>query len=239
MSRFAAIVALVAAVAMCACDRRPAATLSDSVATMIEPIDTGLTLGKWIGSHPRDSVGTEIPVGDDPALVCRTAVAREANASPSVRRFAVFHFPDPPSGEAFPADTTHLDRRCVLRALWVDIAERDSLRALALAESIARALTARFGAAANRIEMMGIGAGKWTNGRTWKTSATTVVLGITPHEPAVDDPEGGRRLETLRRVIVAAYGPGSGLGNDDWTLDLDGHAAVEVERPIEIGRAHV
>jgi hypothetical protein len=211
---------------MLACDRKPVTSLDDRVAALVEPLDTAVTLAEWMRAHATDTVSADVPVGEDPALVCRSAAAELSTTARRARRSAVFHFPQPPRGERFPDDTTNLARQCVLRALWIDVAERDSLGAIALADSIGRTLTETLGAPASRVDL-GSGAGQWTNGGTWRTSGTTVVLGVTPHQPGVNDLETGSRPEQLRRVIVAAYGAASGLGVDDWQLDLEGRAGVD------------
>jgi hypothetical protein len=179
-----------------------------------------------MASHSRDSVSADAPFADDPQVVCRSAATTLTAATPSVRRFAVFQFPRPPAGERFPDDTAHLDRHCVLRRLWIEVAEPDSLAAIALAGSVDRELTAKFGAPAPHIDLPASGSAKWTNGRTWQYHATTVALGITPHEPGMNDAEH-QRPERVHRIIIAAYGAASGLGVDDWQLDLDGWAAFD------------
>ena len=201
-----------------------------------------------MSSHPGDVISDSVPQGAMPGRVCRTAVAFLKLEERSFTRSAVFDVPAVPAGEAFPSDTTQFaERHCRLRAVWLSTVERDSARAIAAADSLARVVDSTLRPSRPRLAIRGPGTGEWRNVRSWAGPATTVVLGIVPPEmrsrsvPRKSDAEPPPTpiVDTLpRRVIVAAFAAGSGLDTlaDEGLLAEMGQVA-EAERELELARA--
>jgi hypothetical protein len=202
----------------------------DGLDLVVAPIDTLASLGAWLGSHGRDSVSFDAPAGSPTESICRTAKTSTPVLGQPVVRFAVFYIPDAPPGEAFPPDTARYERRaCPLRAVWLVRQIDDSVAAWRYADSLDAALTTRLGAGRGGAEIAGLGTGAWRRTKTWSDSGTRVVLGV---EPATDyrDEKTGQLTKNRRRVIVAAYGPKSGLGPTDERLETGGYTRSHFPR---------
>src|SRR3954471_5378218 len=68
-------------------------------------VDTTVSLGAWLKSHPVDKITVVAPVSgiDDP--FCRGAVAKVQLMGRTFIRSAMFSIPEPPKGEKLPSDT--------------------------------------------------------------------------------------------------------------------------------------
>ena len=242
----------VACIALTVCEKPPADSPRSPperpLALSTSAIDTMTTLARWMSSHPGDIVSGSAPDGALPGRVCRTAIAYLKLEGRSFTRSAVFHVPSAPPGETFPSDTTRLaERLCRLRAMWLSTVERDSLRAIAAADSIVRVVDSTLGPGRPRLAMRGKGTGEWQHVRSWAGPGTTVVLGIVPPElrstpvPRSDAaaPPPTPLVDTLpRRVIVASFAAGSGLDTlADEALLAEMGQVGEAERELELARA--
>ncbi|HXQ76717.1 MAG TPA: hypothetical protein VN797_00850, partial [Gemmatimonadaceae bacterium] len=123
-------------------------TIADPLALVTEKIDTTVTLGAWLKSHPGDRVGMVAPVGsvvDD--QFCRVAVARTRLGNARLVRSALFYMPAPPKGEGLPADiTTDTENHCQLGAMVLASDRTDLAGAQALRDSVAAQIDKRLGA---------------------------------------------------------------------------------------------
>lgn len=183
-----------------------------------EPVDTLVTLGGWLARHPEDVVGRLVPRGAMARYVCRTARTTIRLGGRTITRFALFNNPDPPPGEELPTDATRLAHRsCHLRAVWMEIVERDSLRALALADSLAGRLDAELGRSSPGLRFSGAGSMLWEGGRSWTGDGRTVVLAVSPPDPAYAGVEDSAGLASMppgardRRVLIVSFAPHSGF----------------------------
>lgn len=186
-------------------------------------VDTTITLGAWLKSHPLDKVSAaDSPDGHDETF-CRTAAARLRLFGHSIVRSAVFYVPAPPRGEALPRDTAHIaEQLCELRTVWLTTEMPDSVTAHALADSLGGAIDARLGSHKPGAKLIAVGADDWKGWRTWTRPGTTVVLAVAPIEQKenweqskVAGAADSSRANPARRVVIAAYAPGSGLQDFD------------------------
>ncbi|HEY4217074.1 MAG TPA: hypothetical protein VGM67_08050 [Gemmatimonadaceae bacterium] len=206
---FAVGLACLASGELVACSNTP----PDALNLVTQVIDTSVSLGAWVKTHPHDAAGFDPPTGAPNESVCRTANATSSLAGSTVTRYALFYIPDPPPGEAFPSDTAHFaDARCMLRAVWTVREVNDTATARQFADTVERALIARLGAGRPGAEISGLGTGSWQRARTWSTGTTRIVLGVAPAN--VDrNLETGAITRHGQRVIVAAYLSRHGVGS--------------------------
>ncbi len=209
----------------------------DGLALVVQPIDTTVTLGAWLGVHHRDDVLFRAPAGAANDYICRTAEHTAPVAGGTMTRSAVFYIPDAPPGELFPADTAHFERTaCRQRGVWLEREVADSVNAAAFADTLQRAIAARLGPGRAGAEIAGMGTAAWRHAHTWDTAGTRVVLGIEAHAYHDDATPGDARDGS--RVIVAAYAPGSGLAPGEPPLESGGftrthfplHADIALQR---------
>lgn len=181
-------------------------------------IDTTITLGDWLKSHPGDSV-TAKSLRHNNALSCRVAIARSTFANRRIIRYAGFHVLVP-EGEQLPQDTTRIaERVCHLREIYLETEFMDSAAAGALLDSIGGQLwIAESRMRANEGATAGYG---WANGKTRRTNGTAVVMAIAPppelpspsdsraESPLAADDSLSRRLASPRKLVMTAWAPGS------------------------------
>ncbi|MDB4909083.1 MAG: hypothetical protein JWO05_3867 [Gemmatimonadetes bacterium] len=182
---------------------------------MTRGVDTTITLGAWLASHPGDTVSLAAPTAARNDRVCRTAEHRVRIDGADVDRSAVFYIPAPQAGEPWPVDSGQFaERKCTLRSVWLVRNVADSMRVQAASDSTSHRLTPALGAGVNGSKMAGQGAGQWQHARSWSVGDTRVVLGS---DPAVQYHDEGELLPTSHpwRVIVAAYAPGACLEDFD------------------------
>ena len=212
--------------------------LTGPLSIFAAPVDTLTTLGEWLTAHAGDVVSDRVPAGAMPDLVCRIASSRIELGGRTVVRSALFNIPNPPSGEALPADTSRVaEQQCHLRAIWLEATEPDSVRAAALADSLAAMFDAALEPSRAGLPMDGPGTGWWHRGRMWSGPGTTIGLGIVPTDTMRD--ETGKIIHTSpRQVVLAAFAPHSGIdalhGKLDF-IDLDDER--DGERDLELDRA--
>jgi hypothetical protein len=207
----AALLALAAACARKSESAAPAAAASSPLDVVTRGIDSTITLGAWLRSHPSDTVRSDEPeAATSSGRRCRSARGSVVIAGRTMRRSAVFYISDPPPGEALPADTTRLaDRMCSLGSVWLESSDTTSAEALALEDSLARMLSDALGASVNSADISGMGTGLWTQPRTWRGGRSVVVL-------------GGKRERSSLTDILVAYAHNSGLDRGVWKEDLEG-----------------
>jgi hypothetical protein len=187
-------------------------------------IDTTTTLGAWVKSHPQDSISSQYPLYSDDYSFCRTAVGHSSLSNHPTTRFAVF-LVAAPAGEQLPADTARTaDQVCRLRTIWLETDGMDSLSAHALASSLGVPIDARLGGhepGTRLTEGTTIG---WADARMWSRSGIRVVLATGPFVRTQTSDGSSRPNNTFseppitpaRKVILAAYGVGSGLPDQDF-----------------------
>lgn len=212
--------------------------LTGPLSIVAAPLDTLATLGDWLTTHPGEVASDRVPEGANHELTCRIASSRIELFGRTIVRSALFNIPNPPAGEALPADTSHAaEQHCHLRAIWLETTEPDSLRAAALADSLAEMFDAALGPSRAGLPMDGPGTGRWSGGRTWNGPGTTIGLGIVPTDTMRD--EAGKIIHTSpRQVVFATFAPHSGIdalhGKMEF-IDLDDEK--DGEHDLELDRA--
>lgn len=202
------------------------------------PVDTLVTLGEWLTTHPGDVSSDRVPQGADRELTCRIASSRIDVGGRMAVRSALFSIPNAPAGEALPSDTSRVaERYCRLSAIWLESTEPDSTRARAFADSLSAVVDGALGPSRAGVPLHGPGTGRWYGGRAWIGPGTTIVLGIVPRESIVDDAGKVIRAEP-GQVVLVAFAPHSGidpLQSAMEFIDLDDER--DFERELELGRA--
>jgi hypothetical protein len=214
------------------------APASDKLDALIGPIDTTITLGVWLKQHPDEALTDSAPNSDDhESQICAWTKSRLTIEGRRAVRWAQFNIPNPPPGETLPADGADVAaRECRLRALWLQVAEPDSLRSHALARTIARIIDVKLGNSQPKLMIGAPGAANWLEPRTWQGPGTKVVLAIRELE-YFRNPESyendSSKIIYPRSVLVVAYAPFSGLDDTDdpnwdlWARHLDEDEAWE------------
>ena len=112
---------------------------ADDLEAFIGRIDTTITLGAWLKTHPNEVVSDSIPYHTEIEEVCRTARSTVSISGRTATRWAVFTIPRPTPEEMLPEGGPDVaERACHLRALWLVAEEPDSVRASTFAGSLAR-----------------------------------------------------------------------------------------------------
>jgi hypothetical protein len=250
---FTKAIVLAALATMTACDkqaaRRPAADsthlvpLTGPLAFLTSPIDTLVTLGAWVASHPADVVGDSVPAGAEGTHFCRAASTSITIGSQRFVRHALFNLPDPPAGEVV-LDTAPLpERMCHLRAIWLVATDRDSTRLNLLADSMAHVLDGslhtiplEFGLQSRR-----------RNDQRWAGAGTTLLVLTFPGRPAIvrEVEDGDSTISkvtapaTAAELAIAAVALHSGLDpRDRYSRDRVGQDDDEdAERDLDLARA--
>ena len=180
---------------------------ADELDAFINRIDTTITLGAWLKSHPSDVVSDSIPYHTEIEEVCRTARSSVSISGRRATRWAVFTIPRPTPDETLPEGGEDVaERVCHLRALWLVAEEPDSARASSFASSLARLIEARLGKTTST-KRGGSGYYAWIEKRTWVGPGGTLVLGINP--------SGDRGSRSVRILAFAPYGGFDELGGPD------------------------
>ncbi|MFL5510362.1 MAG: hypothetical protein ACJ79J_12315 [Gemmatimonadaceae bacterium] len=188
-------------------------TVADPLALVTAKIDTTVTLGAWLKSHPGDRVGMVAPVGsvvDD--QFCRVAVARTRLGNARLVRSALFYMPAPPKGEGLPADmTTDTENHCQLGAMVLASDRRDLAGAQALRDSVAGLIDKRFGAHTESVTGFAGGVRGTAPAVMWHVGMTSVILTTS------EMPKGRDTTATVAKMFAVAYVPGSGAADfDTW-----------------------
>jgi hypothetical protein len=218
---------LASAAAADACQRPAATVIVDPVQQVLAAVDTTITLGAWLAANPNDSVTTDSPARASDDYTCRVTVqpVSVGTGPRALRRFAVFHVPHAPPGEAFPSDTTRLaERTCWLQSLWIEAETQDSAAAANLADSlfaVARSWlgTAGVGTRDRFLERVrAVPARTWRRGATWITASS---------DPGVDylDETTRAKIHVAPHAFLAAIVPDS-AGGDDESLRIETPSAT-------------
>jgi hypothetical protein len=212
---------------------------SDSLGNPLElltsRIDTTVTLGAWLRSHPSDRISEIAPVEGIHDPFCRAAVVKMQLAGRTLARSALFYMPVPPKGEKLPTDTARVAQElCVLRTLALSTEEMDWPTGHAARDALVPLIDKRLGAHRDGLELGAGGISGTTEGRTWKGPGTTVVIATAPSQkpPAIDEnePERPDTSRKLSRVFAVAYAPGSGAQDFDiWRSRREQGAAQRAE----------
>jgi hypothetical protein len=187
-------------------------------------IDTTTTLDVWLKSNPHDTVNSLYPLYSDDYSFCRTTVGHSSLSNHPATRFAVFLIA-PPVGEQLPPDTAKIaEQVCRLRTVWLETEVMDSATAHLLADSVTKKIDARLGDHESGTRLTEGATIGWTDGRTWNRSGTRVILAIAPFDRKQAS-EGSSQANNdfrsppgvpTRKVVLAAYGIGSGLPDQDF-----------------------
>jgi hypothetical protein len=201
----------IAWLALAGCESRsatpsPKATVDSPVNIADFGIDTTTLLGVWLKSNRRDTVSLRYPLYADDDWFCRTAVGHLNLWNQRAIRFAVFRIAAP-IDEKLPQDTVKTaEQVCRLGTAWIETEGMDSVAAHLLADSLARVIDAKSGDHESGTRLTEGTTVGWADSRTWNRSGTRVVLATAPSD--------GK--EKARKVVLAAYGRGSALPDQDF-----------------------
>jgi hypothetical protein len=238
---------LAGVLALAACDKpaadtpRPAPAPpvppSGPLAIIMSPVDTIITLGSWMSSHPGDVVQDSVPQGALRDLVCRIAAAPMEIGGRHLVRQAVFNIPNPPEGETLPTSAQLAEQQCHLSGIWLATTESDSARGIAFADSLARMLNVSLGQSRPGVSLRESFASFWMGARSWSGPGTTVVLGVL--KSVVHSRDGDTdEAEREGRVILASIAPHSGFDSQAQdTTGVDDDHQEQGEHDLELVRA--
>jgi hypothetical protein len=214
--------------------------LDQWISQLAKGVDTNVTLGMWLAGHADDSVSRTVPTGMHPELLCRSTAAPIRAGDRLWRGSAVFVIPPrPPAGESLPDTSRVAERLCRLRALWLESAEKDSLRARAVALALRVRLSRELGPGRPKVLMTGVGTGIWRAGESWVNGRRVVVTGILPGGSGIirreTDPA---RLNQRDTIVAVSFMTGNGMDTTfPGRIDRMESPEVEPERPRGLARA--
>jgi len=166
-------------------------------------LDTTATLGRWLASHPNDTISSVYPLYANDLSFCRASIGHAVATNHPATRFAVFRIL-PPADERLPADTLNAAQQvCRLTTVLVETEEMDSASAVALDNALTTAIAARLGDPTPGTRLSEGTTQGWTDSKTWSKSRARVILATVP----------GR---TGRKVIVEAYSQSSAVTDNDF-----------------------
>jgi hypothetical protein len=214
---------------------------SNPLDLLTSKIDTTITLGAWLKSHPGDKVGVVPPVTniDDP--FCRSAVAKTHLLGRTLVRSALFYIPAPPKGEKLPTDTATAAAGCELRTVVLESEEMNFPAGHALGDSIARLVDKRLGEHRDSLTFGAGGLRGLEGGKMWSGPGTSVVVGTesvgkvaSKQGKAVSNEEEELPTPSVHaatgKTFAVAYAPGSGAQDFDlWDARYKGQAAQRAE----------
>ena len=195
-------------------------SISDPLDLLTSKIDTTVTLGDWLESHPGDEVGT-VPLvssSDDP--FCRGAVIKTPLWGRILVRYALFYIPAPPIGEKLPTDSARIaEDYCELRTIVLVSEGIDSPADQSLRDSLAIQIDKRLGPHREGLPLGAGGVRSRGKGKIWNGPGTRVVVA----RELVDDGASAR-------TFAVAYAPGSGAQDfDTWQSRYKGQAAERAD----------
>ncbi|HEV7389317.1 MAG TPA: hypothetical protein VGN73_11960, partial [Gemmatimonadaceae bacterium] len=192
----------------------------DAIALITTKIDTTLTLGAWLRSHPADTVSTVALVGTPiHDLFCRAAVVKTRIGSHIFVRSALFYIPFPPKGEKLPTDTARIaEDNCDLRTIALASEQTDLPAAHALRDALAVLIDKRLGPHTEGLPLAAGGMRGASEGKMWRREGTSVVVGTeSNYKPSSGGEESADTTPTKATTLVVAYAPGSGAADfDSW-----------------------
>jgi hypothetical protein len=172
-------------------------------------IDTTTTLGDWMKSNPRDTISARYPLYSDDDWFCSTEVGHPSLSGHRTIRYAVFRISAPIDGQ-LPRDTVKTaEQVCRLGTVWVETEGLDSLTANLLVDSVTKVIDAKLGDHESGTRLTPGATTGWADSRTWNRQGSRTILTTARAD--------GK--ETARKVILAAYGRGSALPDQDYFFD--------------------
>ena len=204
---------------------------SNALDLITAKIDTTITLGAWLKSHPSDKVSEVPPVSGINDPFCRGAVAQTHVMGRPLARYALFYIPALSKAEKLPTDTAKAPGDyCELRTVVLMSEEMDFPRGRALRDSLAVLIQTRLGSPREGLPLGAGGVRGMPEGKIWNGPGTKVVVatgqvGRRP-DPAARTTRGEEGEEAvavdsakpeLARAYAVAYAPGSGAQDfDTW-----------------------
>jgi hypothetical protein len=215
---------------------------SNALDLITAKVDTTITLGAWLKSHPSDKVSEVPPVSgiDDP--FCRGAVAQTHLMGRPLARYAMFYIPALSKAEKLPTDTAKAaGEYCELRTVVLVSEEMDFPRGHALRDSLARLVETRLGSPGGGPPLGAGGVHGAQDGKIWNGPGTRIVVATGPVDrmPKVQTlaarggedaaAVGDNAKPELFRTFAVAYAPGSGAQDfDTWESRYNGGAPQRV-----------
>jgi hypothetical protein len=203
-------------------------TVGDPLVFVTRKIDTTITLGAWLRSHPDDKIDFESPVLgiDDP--FCRAATANVRIGATTLVRSALFYIPAPPQGEKLPTDTARAAKDyCELRTMVLTLQEKQPTERPTLGDSLTLLVDRHLGPHREG-RPLGAGALPGSAGEIWRGPGTTVIVATrTFVKMGSSDVEATARDTTTppAEIFALAYAPGSGVQDfDTWESRFDAEA---------------
>jgi hypothetical protein len=203
---------------------------SNALDLITAKIDTTITLGAWLKSHPSDKVSEVPPVSGIHDPFCRGAVAQTHLMGRRLARYALFYIPALSKAEKLPTDTARAPGEyCELRTVVLVSEEMDFPRGHALRDSLARLIETRLGSPREGLPLAAGGVRGTQEGKVWNGPGTKVVVATGPVDRRPDPETRAARGEEegtatgdsakpeLARTYAVAYAPGSGAQDfDTW-----------------------
>lgn len=211
---------------------------SNALDLITAKIDTTITLGAWLKSHPSDKISEVPPVSgiDDP--FCRGAVAQTHLMGRPLARYALFYIPALSKAEKLPTDTAKAPGDyCELRTVVLVSEEMDFPRGRALRDSLAVLIQTRLGSPREGLPLGAGGVRGTQEGKVWNGPGTKVVVATGPVDRRPDSATRATRgdegeetgavdsVKPVARTFAVAYAPGSGAQDFD-TWESRYHAAA-------------
>jgi hypothetical protein len=204
---------------------------SNALDLITAKIDTTITLGAWLKSHPSDKVSEIAPVSGINDPFCRGAVAQTHLMGRPLARYALFYIPALSKAEKLPTDTAKAPGDyCELRTVVLVSEEMDFSRGRALRDSLAVLIQTRLGSPREGLPVGAGGVLGMPEGKIWNGPGTKVVVATGAVERKPDSSmrgiggEGGEETAAvdsarpeIARTYAVAYAPGSGAQDfDTW-----------------------
>jgi hypothetical protein len=215
---------------------------SNPLDLIIAKIDTTVTLGAWMRSHPSDRISEVPPVSGINDPFCRGAVSQGRVMGRPLARYALFYIPALSKAESLPTDTAKAaGEYCELRSVVLVSEEMDFSDASALRDSLAVLIHARLGSSLDRVPLAAGGIRGGQAGEVWIGPGTKVVvaMGRVDRRPeretraGRDEGEEGAADDDAKpdvlRAYAVAYAPGSGAQDfDTWESRYNSEAPQRV-----------
>ena len=204
---------------------------SNALDLITAKIDTTITLGAWLKSHPSDKISEVPPVSGINDPFCRGAVAQTHLMGRSLARYALFYIPALSKAEKMPTDTARAPGDyCELRTVVLVSEEMDFSRGHTLRDSLARLIETRLGSPREGLPLGAGGVRGTQEGKVWNGPGTKVVVATGPVDRTPDPKTRGNHGEEgegtvaadsakplVARTFAVAYVPGSGAQDfDTW-----------------------
>lgn len=215
---------------------------TDALELVTGKVDTTVTLGAWMKSHPRDKITDVPPVAgiDDP--FCRAAVAQTHLMGRALARYAMFYIPPLSKAEKLPSDTaTAAGEYCELRTIVLVSEETDVPHGQALADSLALLVSTRIGSWQKDVPLGAGGVRTRKGAKMWNGPGTKVIVATgvvdkkrdsathTTGEEGADTVVADTVKREVARTYAVAYAPGSGAQDfNTWESRYDAAAGQRI-----------